>query len=181
MALQQRPHLLELFCQGVRIRGTAITHLRVSDMMNEPAVWMDMSTVELWPSSAGEQDEPERHELGRVRKSSIELASEAGDQPPRVDPQEFGFLVAKTPRRLLVLTANYAIRADLHVSTQTDVQTTLDVFKGRFLPLTTASVTAIGPAANSQPSGRRFLMVNLEMVNLVCDASEAPPPVFFPD
>jgi len=180
MALQLHPHLLEMFCQGVRVRGTAVTHVRVSDMMNEADTWMDMTTVELWPMSASEDDQPERHEVGRLRKASIELATESGDSPPLHDPQEFGFHVPKTPRRVLVLTANYAIRGDLHVTNQTDVQTTLDVFRGRFLPLTTVSATPITPTRIQGPFARKFLMVNLEMVNLVCDAAEAPP-VFFPD
>ena len=180
MALPLRPHLLELFCQGVRVRGTAVTHVRVSDMMNEPDTWMEMTAVELWPMSAGEADDPDRHEVGRLRKTSIELATEAQDTAPVHDPTEFGFHVAKTPRRILVLTANYAIRGDLHVTNQADVQTTLDVFRGRFLPLTTVSATPITPTRVQGPFARRFLMVNLEMVNLVCDAAEAPP-VFFPD
>jgi len=179
MAPQLRPHLLELFCQGVRVRGTTVTHVRVSDMMNDAATWMDMTTMELWPMSAGEDDEPERHEAGRLRKSSIELATEAGDSPPLHDPTESGFHVAKTPRRVLVLTANYAIRGDLHVSNQADVQTTLDVFRGRFLPLTTVSATPIASARIQGPFARNFLMVNLEMVNPVCDAAESPP-LFFP-
>jgi hypothetical protein len=177
---QLHPHLLELFCEGVRVQGTVTTHVRVSDMMNEPDVWMDMTAIELWPVAAAEDAAPERHDVGRLRKTSIELVTEAREAPRPHAPEEFGFHVAKTPRRVLVLTANFAIRGDLHVTNQADVQHTLDVFRGRFLPLTTASVAPIAPLRQLGPFARRFLMVNLEMVNLVCDATEAPP-VFFAD
>ncbi|HEV1998588.1 MAG TPA: hypothetical protein VGR61_10720 [Candidatus Dormibacteraeota bacterium] len=174
------PHLLELFCQGVRVRGTAVTHVRVSDMMNEADTWLDMTALELWPLSAAETSEPERHDVGRLRKSSIEVAAEATDTPPLHSAEEFGFHVVKTPRRVLVLTANFAIRADLHVTNQADIQNTLDVFRGTFLPLTTASATPISAGRLVQPFARKFILVNLEMINLVCDAAEAPP-VFFPE
>ena len=61
------PHVLELFCQGVRVRGTAVTHVRVSDMMNDTDTWLDMTALELWPLSAAENSEPERQEAGRLR------------------------------------------------------------------------------------------------------------------
>jgi len=41
MALQLHPHVLEMFCQGIRVRGTAVTHVRVSDMMNEATTWLE--------------------------------------------------------------------------------------------------------------------------------------------
>jgi hypothetical protein len=177
---QLHPHLLELFCQGVRVRGTAVTHLRVSDMMNEDSTWLDMTTLELWPLSATEMSDPERHDGGRLRKSSIELATEASESPPVHTSEEFGFHVVKTPRRVLVLTANFAIRADLHVTNQADIQNTLDVFRGSFLPLTTASATPISAGRKDEPFARKFVLVNIAMINLVCDAAEAPP-VFFPE
>lgn len=180
MALQLHPHVLEMFCQGIRVRGTAVTHVRVSDMMNEATTWLEMSALELWPLTATEMSEPERHDLGRLRKSSIELATEEGEGPRLHAADELGFHVVKMPRRVLVLTANFAIRADLHVANQNDIPTTLDVFRGSFLPLTTASTTPISSARAVQPFARRFILVNLAMVNLVCDASEAPP-VFFAD
>ncbi|MDQ6747911.1 MAG: hypothetical protein M3010_07400 [Candidatus Dormibacteraeota bacterium] len=179
MAPQPRPHLLELLCQGVRVRGTAITHVRVSDMMNESQTWLDMTSIELWPLAASGLAEPERHESGRLRKSSIEMATEISESPP-LHSEEFGFHVVKTPRRVFCLTANFAIQADVHVADQADLQKTLDVFKGQFLPLTTATATAITPNHALGSFSRKFMMVNLEMVNLVCDAAEAPP-VFFPD
>ena len=169
-----------MFCQGVRVRGTAVTHVRVSDMMNEAATWLEMTALELWPLTATETSEPERHDVGRLRKASIEVATEDSDGPPLHAADEFGFHVVKTPRRVLVLTANFAIRADLHVTNQADIQNTLDVFRGSFLPLTTASATPISSGRAVQPFARRFILVNLAMINLVCDASEAPP-VFFGD
>lgn len=163
------------------MRGTAVTHVRVSDMMNQTDTWLDMTALELWPLSAEEASEPERHDVGRLRKSSIEVAAEATDSPPLDTAEEFGFHVNKTPRRVLVLTANFAIRADLHVTSQADLQTTLDVFRGTFLPLTTASATPISASGRKFESfARRFILVNLEMVNVICDAAEAPP-VFFPE
>jgi hypothetical protein len=180
MGPRLHPHLLEMFCQGVRVRGTAVTHVRVSDMMNEAAIWLDMTSMELWPLAASEQSLPEKHDVGRLRKSSIEVVTEISDAPPLHGAEEFGFHVNKTPRRVLVLTANFAIRADLHVTNQADVQNTLDVFRGNFLPLTTATATPIVPDRELGPFSRRFMLVNLDSVNVVCDAAEAPP-VFFPD
>jgi hypothetical protein len=180
MGIQLHPHLLEMFCQGVRVRGTAMTHVRVSDMMNEQDTWLDMTAIELWPLAASEQSDPERHDTGRLRKSSIEVVTEVSEAPPLHGAEDFGFHVNKSPRRILCLTANFAIRADLHVTNQADVDHTLDVFRGRFLPLTTATATPIAPGRELGPFSRKFMLVNLEMTNLICDAAEAPP-VFFPD
>ena len=144
-----------MFCQGIRVRGTAVTHVRVSDMMNEPATWLEMTALELWPLTATEASEPERHDVGRLRKASIEVATEESEGRPLHAADEFGFHVVKTPRRVLVLTANFAIRADLHVTNQADIQNTLDVFRGSFLPLTTASATPISSGHAVQPFARR--------------------------
>lgn len=180
MGPQLRPHLLELLCPGVRLRGTVVTHVRVSDMMNETDIWLPMTSLELWPIPADETDEPERRDVGHVRKSSIEVVSEAGKGDTGHAPNELGFHVVKTPRRVLVLTANFAIRADLHVTNQTDISQTLDVFRGTFLPLTTATATPTSHDRKSGPFSRHFMMVNIDRVNLICDAAEAPP-VMFPD
>ena len=108
------------------------------------------------------------------------MAAEETEPPLLHAAEEFGFHVVKTARRILVLTANFAIRADLHVTNQAGIQNTLDVFRGTFLPLTTASATPISAGRQVRPFARKFILVNLAMINLVCDAAEVPP-VFFPE
>ena len=112
-------------------------------MLNENDIWMDMTSVELWSIPADEGSDPERHDNARIRKSAIEVVAEISESHP-LHAGEIGYHVNKTPRRILCLTANFAIRADLHVTNQADIEQTLDVFRGRFLPLTTASCVPTG-------------------------------------
>ena len=145
-------------------------------MLNDADIWLHMTAMELWPISAPEDSPPERHDNGQVRKTSIEVVAEISESHP-IHAGELGFHVVKTPRRILVQTANFAIRADIHVTNQADTEQTLDVFRGRFLPLTTAIATPTNEARGPSFS-RRFMAVNLDRVNLICDAAEAPPVLF---
>jgi hypothetical protein len=116
-----------------------------------------------------------------VTKSAIELMAELDQttpQPVANADAKFGLHVPKVPHQVFVHTTNFSIGGDFHLANSVPLDTTLALFKDRFLPLTRVTITPDPHTRKFDRFNRNFILINRAHVSYIGSAA-LPPPISF--
>lgn len=175
MALPVRDHRVEILAQGIVLQAVVRTVKRVSDLINETDEFLTLHDV-LVRKYGDPEDAAEAHTGGLIDRSSIELMSEIVMQEgPTETTAVPGLHIPKVPYRVRLYTTNYEVDADFHVAREVDIDTSILMFKGRFIPLTRALIASTSQARPAERLQRGFLLVNRSQLNYFGPTAMAPP------
>ena len=160
MSMRESP--VEVFTEAMLIRGTAPSPRRFSDLVNEPAPFIELTSVQTWPYLADQALELEGHDHGWINKSSIQLVAELA--APEKSSQESALWVQKAQRSVLLVSERFEIRATIHLVEGVEMGLAL-AHPGDFIPLTNATVKPIQPGSRLTAFKRDFLLFNRRQIS----------------
>jgi len=165
MGVDMRQFAVEVFCRTMLMRGQIESHRRLTDLINEPDLYLSLTEVSSHPYTASTAPALESHRQGIINKTSIVLVAEL--KLPATTPTtgvESEMRVAKMPHRILAFTDDFAINADIHLTEGADMATFLTMSQSKFLPVTRATVHPTQPGTQLTSFERPFLLINREQV-----------------
>ena len=165
MGVDMRRFAVEVFCRTMLMRGQIESHRRLTDLINEPDLYLSLTEVSSHPYTASTAPALESHRQGIINKTSIVLVAEL--KLPATTPTtgvESEMRVAKMPHRILAFTDDFAINADLHLTEGANLATFLTMSHTQFVPLTNATVQPTYAGTQLTTFERPFLLINREQI-----------------
>jgi len=171
MGLDVRRFAIEVFCETVLLHGLVESVRRLTDLVNEGQPYLAMNDIETYPYSDEAMIGLERHHRGLVNKDSIVLIAERYPAAPGATGVT-EMRIPKLPHRILVYTNHFAVNAYIHVPSDADMESFLEVSQGQFLPLTNATAMPMLPGTKLTSFRRDFLLINRDHVAYLGTADE---------
>jgi len=168
MSMPTRETPVEVFTEAMLIRGTAPSPRRFSDLLNEPAPFLELTSVQTWPYLADQTLELSGHDHGWINKASIILVAEL--TVAEKASEESALWVQKATRSVLLASERFEIRATIHLVEGVEMGLALS-HPGDFVPLTNATVKPIQPGSRLTAFKRDFLLFNRSQISYLGEIS----------